>query len=314
MEDKQMEKTVLHKLTTFCIVCGLACIALLGMTVIRDGQREWKDYQKEYKAMLLKKIKRDANPTFYDRVAASEPEVRQVVIGEFKEIERCTTCHLGIDDPLFAGEKQPYTAHPKPELMKHHPVDKFGCTICHGGQGQATTFYGSSHNTIPNWPVTLVSKGLMQSRCGYCHKDYEAIGADRLVKGRELYKEMHCAGCHKIDDQGGVVGPDLSAFADKDPGGFDYNYVEGGHSKQAWVIQHFKDPKKVSPGSPMYRPALSDEQIECLSTYVLSLTRREFTRQYTAKAKADFVPPKLDDVMPEPDLSPPAEDKVAAVR
>ena len=48
----------------------------------------------------------------------------------------------------------------------------------------------------------------MQSRCGYCHKDFESIGADRLIKGRELYKEMHCAGCHQIDGQGGAVGPD----------------------------------------------------------------------------------------------------------
>ena len=297
-----MEKAALRKYITICVICGLACIALLGVTVIRDGQREWKDHQQEYQQTLLKKIKRESNPAFYDRLVGLKPEIRQVVLPEFKEIERCTTCHLGIDDPLFADAKQPLRMHPNPELMKKHPVEKFGCTICHGGQGQATTFYGSSHQVIPNWPVTLVAKGLMQSRCGYCHRDLDHIGADRLITGRQLYKEMHCAGCHKIDNQGGVVGPDLSAFADKDPGGFDYNYVTGGHSKQAWVIEHFKDPKKVSPGSPMYRPALSDYQIECLATYVLSLSQREFTRHYIAKVQADFVPPNLDEIVPEAEV------------
>ncbi|MCM2358373.1 MAG: cytochrome c [Geobacteraceae bacterium] len=304
-----MEKAVLRKLTLLCVICGLAGLALLGMTVVRDGKREWKHYQEEYRELLLKKISRDRNPAFYQRVAGMKPEIRQVVVGEWNEVERCTSCHLGIDDPLFAGAGQPFTAHPDPELLKKHPVEKFGCTICHGGQGLATTYAGASHKTIADWPVPMVTKGLMQSRCGVCHKDFEAIGADKLIKGRELFKEMHCAGCHKIDNQGGVVGPDLSAFADKDPGSFDYANLEGGHSKQAWVMEHFKNPKKVSPGSPMQLPALNDQQIECLSSYVLSLSQREFTRQYSARVRADFVPPGVDGIVPETELSATAEDE-----
>ena len=304
-----MEKAVLRKLTSFCIICGLAGLALLGMTVVRDGKREWKDYQKEYKELLLKKITRDGNPTFFDRVAGMKPEIKQVVVGEWREVERCTTCHMGIEDPLFAAASQPFRTHPYPELLKKHPVEKFGCTICHGGQGLATTYDGSSHKTIADWPVPMVAKGLMQSRCGICHKDFEAIGADRLITGREIYKEMHCAGCHQIDRQGGAVGPDLSAFADKDPGGFDYANLEGGHSKQAWVIEHFKTPNKVSPGSPMRAYAMNGDQIECLSSYVLSLSQREFTRQYTSKVRADFTPPKVDEIVPEAELSSAAVDE-----
>lgn len=304
-----MDTAVLRKLTSLCVICGLACLALLGMTLVRDGQREWKQYQEEYQELLLKKINRGTNPAFYDRVVAMKPEIKQVVIGEFKEVERCPTCHLGIDDPLFANARQPFRAHPNPELLKKHPVEKYGCTICHGGQGLATTVEGAAHKTIADWPVPMVAKGLMQSRCGICHKDFAAIGADKLVKGRELFKEMHCAGCHQIDKQGGAVGPELSAFADKDPGSFDYTHIEGGHSKQAWVVEHFKNPKKVSPGSPMQLPALNDQQIDCLASYVLSLSQREFTRQYTARVKADFVPPRVDVIMPEVELSTPAGDE-----
>jgi mono/diheme cytochrome c family protein len=123
---------------------------------------------------------------------------------------------------------------------------------------------------------------------------------------------MHCAGCHQIDKQGGAVGPELSAFADKDPGSFDYTHITGGHSKQAWVVEHFKNPKKVTPGSPMHIPTLNDYQVECLSSYVLTLSQREFTRQYTAKVRADFVPPKVDILVPETDLPGGTDDEAAS--
>lgn len=278
-----MGKTALGKLTLLCIICGLAALVLVGVTALRDEQREWKHFQAEYKEQLLEKIGRDRNPVLYERLSGMKPEIKQIVVDEWKAVDRCVTCHLGIEDRLFAGAKQPLKAHPYPELLKHHPVEKYGCTICHGGQGRATTFYGSSHNPIDNWPITLVAKGLMQSRCGVCHKNFEAIGADKLIKGRSLFKEMHCAGCHMIEKVGGDVGPDLSAFADKDPSNFSFDNLQGRHSKQLWVIEHFKDPKRVSPGTPMRPCALNDDQIECLATYVLSLSQKEFSRQYTPK-------------------------------
>jgi mono/diheme cytochrome c family protein len=303
MEDKQMEKAVLRKLTTLCIICGLAGIILLVIMAVRDGKREWKNYQVEYRELLLKKISRDRNPAFYERVVGMKPEIKQVVIDDWKAVDRCVSCHLGIEDPLFADARQPFRTHSNPELLKHHPVEKFGCTICHGGQDVSTTYRGAAHKTIAHWSDPMVEKGLIQSRCGLCHKDFAAIGADKLVKGREIYKEMHCAGCHQINRQGGAVGPDLTAFADKDPGSFSYTALGGNHSKQNWVIEHFKSPQKVSSGSPMHLPALNDYQIECLSSYVLSLSQRDFPRRYIARERADFVPPKVDVIVPEADLS-----------
>lgn len=298
-----MEKEVLRKLTSFCVICAVAGFALVGLTAIRDGKREWKHYQVGYKELLLTKISRDRNPVLYERIADMQPEVKQQVISEWGTVDRCTTCHMGIDDPLFAGAKQPLATHPYPELMKHHPVEKFGCTICHGGQGLATTYEGAAHNTIDNWADPMVAKGLMQSRCGICHKDYEAIGADRLIAGREIYKEMHCSGCHKIGSEGGNIGPDLSAFADKDPSSFSYENVDGDRSKQNWVREHFRNPQKVSPGSAMRAYAMNDDQIDCLASFVLSQSQRDFSRQYTPKLRADYVPPKVDVVVPEASLS-----------
>jgi mono/diheme cytochrome c family protein len=301
-----MEERVSRKLSSLAVLLGVVVLALLGTAALRDSRREWKQHQAEYRELQLKRITREANPSFYDRVVALEPELRQVVVDEWGAIDRCTTCHMAIEDPSFAEAKQPLRAHPRPELLRHHPVEKFGCTICHGGQGLATTYYGSSHDPIADWPVTLVKRGLMQSRCGYCHRDFEAIGANRLVDGRALYRELHCAGCHQIDGQGGTVGPDLSAFADKDPSSFSMEYVRGSHTKQNWVLEHFMDPKRVSPGSAMRAYALSEDQLESLSSYVLSLNQREFSRKFTPRTRSGFVAPRVDLVVSEAAWSAPA--------
>src|SRR3989338_1772476 len=71
-------------------------------------------------------------------------QVRQVVLDDLvddyhfakvQKVDRCVTCHLGIDQKGFEKAPQPFTTHPKPELYLRsaspHPVEKFGCTVCH---------------------------------------------------------------------------------------------------------------------------------------------------------------------------------------
>ena len=75
-------------------------------------------------------------------------EVRQVLVRNVTEelnfaqvprIDRCQTCHLGIDNPDYADAPQPFTTHPNLDLFvsreSNHPVDDFGCTSCHLGRG-----------------------------------------------------------------------------------------------------------------------------------------------------------------------------------
>ena len=53
------------------------------------------------------------------------------------------------------GMPEPYATHPKLNLfvgsMSPHPMEKFGCTICHQGQGSATSFEFASHT--PDSPL-----------------------------------------------------------------------------------------------------------------------------------------------------------------
>ncbi len=72
------------------------------------------------------------------------------------------------------------------------------------------------------------------------------------------------------------MAPALTAFADKDTSSFDFTHIEGNHSRQNWVREHFLKPTKVTPGSPMRIYAMNREQIEALTSYVLSLSEKVF--------------------------------------
>jgi ubiquinol-cytochrome c reductase cytochrome b subunit len=90
---------------------------------------------------------------------------------------------------------------------------------------------------------------------------YAVPRADPAVaRGRAIYAQLGCVGCHRIHGEGGAVAPDLSAVGDKRP-------------DREWHVKHFRDPQSVSPGSFMPKFPLSDEQLHDLTSYMLSLKR-----------------------------------------
>lgn len=162
--------------------------------------------------------------------------------------DRCRTCHLGIDRfgegnrPVFPEGQfdQPFTSHPRPDLYltasSPHPVQGFGCTSCHDGQGSATSFnnaqhgpndphvkavwsteYGYAHNHF--WEYPMHSGRLLESGCIKCHHDVIELGvhqkygasAPKAYRGWELIREYGCFGCHEINGYDGKrrIGPDI---------------------------------------------------------------------------------------------------------
>ncbi|HMX94258.1 MAG TPA: hypothetical protein PKC50_03350, partial [Elusimicrobiota bacterium] len=129
-------------------------LALFLAAVVKDSRREWKDFQKAYYAKEIKRLSEaldGANtPEEKDRltkklalVRAQPVRIRQLIVPGMDRYDRCTTCHLGFDPVLSpTGEtsftEQPFSARAN-DVHKSHPVEKFGCTVCHEGQGLATT-------------------------------------------------------------------------------------------------------------------------------------------------------------------------------
>ena len=69
-------------------------------------------------------------------------------------------------------------------------------------------------------------------------------------------------GCHRIQGEGGVVGPDLSFVDDTSP-------------EQEWHLKHFRDPQSVSSGSIMPKMPFTELQLNDLASYMLTLKRAQ---------------------------------------
>jgi cbb3-type cytochrome oxidase cytochrome c subunit len=78
-----------------------------------------------------------------------------------------------------------------------------------------------------------------------------------LVKyGKTLYRQEGCFTCHRLNGEGGKVGPDLT--------------TEGARSRTAeWLVGHFKDPPAYVHGSvmPPFKN-LTDEQLRALTEFL----------------------------------------------
>jgi mono/diheme cytochrome c family protein len=76
--------------------------------------------------------------------------------------------------------------------------------------------------------------------------------------GKILYRQEGCFMCHRLDGQGGMIGPDLT--------------IEGTRGRsEAWLIGHFKNPPAYTRGSIM--PAfknLTNEQLSALAAFLQS--------------------------------------------
>jgi ubiquinol-cytochrome c reductase cytochrome b subunit len=81
-----------------------------------------------------------------------------------------------------------------------------------------------------------------------------------VARGQALVAKFGCTACHRIHGEGGAIGPDLSYVGDTRP-------------DRDWHLRHFRDPKSVSPASIMPKFPLTDQQLNDLTSYMLSLKR-----------------------------------------
>jgi len=144
---------------------SILTICFLIAAAIRENfYAEWYRLQKQYRTILNAKATDDQG-----RAIARDfrVELKQISVPALKTVDRCVACHNGIDDPRMTDVSMPHAVHPG-DILQHHPVDRFGCTICHQGQGPATTFHDAMGWIPPgtirfltvisrNRPVSLVT-------------------------------------------------------------------------------------------------------------------------------------------------------------
>lgn len=168
--------------------------------------------------------------------------IQQVVVsglGEYERVDRCMTCHQGIDRPEFAGaEKLVFRTHSNYEqLFKSHPLEKAGCTSCHDGQGRALSLQ-EAHEGDKHFHTPLLKGAVVQASCARCHENAPLIShASVAAQGAALFQTKGCVACHKVDNSPYLtipavkLGPDLQAIKSK--------------VRPEWLVAWIQDPKKI---------------------------------------------------------------------
>jgi mono/diheme cytochrome c family protein len=339
---------------------SLGTLLTLGWAAFKENALvEWRSLQHDYRAGLP--------PA---EAEGFEVRLRQIYVPALGAADRCPSCHVGMT-PGESGRSTDERFAPHPDVV--HDPGRFGCTVCHGGQGLATV-RADAHGEVRHWPEPGIPSRFAYAGCGSCHThlrvagvatleagrdllerydclachrlegrggtlrpagaggmegpdlsragavgyrrdwypdhldrsrreragpwrasfapmpedDVRAIdvyldsraGAPGLVEAKALFHSLGCLGCHSVHGVGGDDGPDLTTEGQKDPGQLDFTHVPGERSLTAWLAEHFRAPGKVVPGSAMPYLGLTDEQIEGLVFYMLSLRQTEFPEAF----------------------------------
>ncbi len=246
---------------------------LVGLLVIvafcKDEFRDWKTWQRKYVKM---EIARAATAEQRADAARLPVEIRQIVLAEPARVDRCTTCHAAVEDPSYAGLPLPLAYHP---FHDRHPFNKFGCTICHQGQGRATTRL-AAHGHVEHWDRPMLEMRYIQSACAKCHLPADIPDASQLFRGQTVFEESGCIGCHKLHGRGGIIGPELDRV--------------GANRSPQWLLKHFRNPAAVTPGSAMPPLKVAEADLEALTTYVLSFTGEQLGAYYVSMKTIPGIP------------------------
>ena len=291
----------LFKLLTV-VGCAGTLVFLLLEAYRENVKGEWRDWQEQYAARL--------DPAL---AASFESGVKQAFVPGLGSVDRCQSCHVGIDDPAMATAEVPLRSHPGDLLAVHRPED-FGCTVCHQGQGRALS-EDAAHGEVPHWEHPLLRGEMVYTSCGRCHAENglygqdaelfasvapggeifrgelsrQVAGARLLNRGKELVLESGCLGCHVYQGKGGTLGPELTHVGDKGVHGYDFSHLPPGVARTPldWLREHFADPGAMSPGTVMPGFGVEGDDAEALAVYMLSLQSRDVPAGYRAAPRGD---------------------------
>ncbi len=232
-------------------VVSFVLLIALAIAPAKEHFSEWHRYQRQYLSLI-----RDRGDAVSLR-RRFKPGIHQIWLPDLGVVDRCTTCHLGLNEAGLADvHQQPFTKHP----AIPHSLDGFGCVICHGGQGAATTV-SEAHSSERAGEEPIIPARYIESGCGQCHQD-QLPGTPQLNLGRSMLRRSGCVHCHAITLPDGtkVVAtdhpPSLAHIADK--------------TTREWIFSWLKDPQAYSASTTMPDFKLSDADADDISAYLMS--------------------------------------------
>lgn len=300
-------------------VASFVVLIVHGIVFYDQFFNRWEKHQTAYFEQARSLAKTDAEKRALDD---RRPRIEQIIVTQFGEsrVDRCATCHIASDDPRFQGHSEPLRTHPYSEALgdvqrngrweRRHKFTDFGCTICHDGQGRGLeAFYAHGEDvfwpdpmlgyvTQANWhsefKARLTGKEYMQANCAQCHTEDNFPGTPLVKRGRQLFFEKACYGCHRIEGlSNGTLGPDLSDVGKK----FKVNYL--------W--EHTVNPRAFQATSFMPKFDLTDDEIKALTVFLKSRRGINFAETSLGQYRARLQQAKAEEsVKPQASTASPA--------
>ncbi len=274
------------KIAQILCLSGIFSLFTLVLALTHDANREWKVYQEEFYRLEAAK---ELDPEKKREILSTPLAIKQTLVDKLGRVDRCETCHLGVERKKNKGEKEPFSYH---KNHTQHSFQKYGCTVCHEGQGLATTTE-DAHGHVKFWDRPLLPLADIEASCGKCHEPEDTPEAPKLLKARQLFLDSGCLGCHKLNGKGGVVGPEITTMAVKDSHNYDFKNIEGEHTAKQWLLEHFIQPERVTPGSLMQNMRFNEEDAHLLTFYMLSLHGKDIPSDYIPPVRFERVQPPL---------------------
>lgn len=182
------------RLTRIFALLSLVFAGVLASAPMRPYFSEWRDAQKRYNQIAE-----------LAGVAPVPVAVQQIWKPKLGVTDRCISCHLGMGNATPLPIDKLYRAHPSTP----HDAKEFGCVVCHGGQGRATT-KSAAHGFVSFWDEQMLDVRHQSAGCGTCHTSAPVISRSNLDRGRQLLESVDCLSCHQMDGRGRGDAPNLS--------------------------------------------------------------------------------------------------------
>lgn len=235
----------MEKLVRYFFLLSIILLALTGLLLFRESRPDWKRYQETYQKILYD---RTGTTVKQEQASRFTIGVKQDWLPDLDRADRCRSCHVGVDNP-DAPKQEPLNSHPD---ITPHGFEKFGCTVCHDGEGAATRLPDAHEKLLP---ITVI-----ESSCGKCHGlDGPGLeAAPTYTTGRTLLQEKVCAGCHLLKGENKEIyhGPNLV--------GIDFKV------NREWLANWLKNPRDYLPKAKMANFLLNKNEIEALTDFILS--------------------------------------------
>jgi mono/diheme cytochrome c family protein len=183
------------------VIAALFALLMLGTAIYaiwREEHPVWERFERGYRdavAVAIAELPEDQRKAML--AGLPRGSIQDYVPGP-RVVDRCRTCHRGIDEPLLTTAPQPYRTH-SGDFLRDHPPGEYGCTVCHGGQGLSLMSSDAAHGRVEHWDQPLLPPAYLEASCGRCHRNGGMLSREGLERGREV-ERRECARCHDGED------------------------------------------------------------------------------------------------------------------